>query len=60
MLVCPAQLSRESAWTDPTDAPEYTQSWFVVFHALKWLDFYLLGTKEGCKLPSIEEVGFLT
>ncbi len=44
---CPAQLWQDSLWTDPTNAPEYTQCWFVAFHALKWLDFYLSGTEGG-------------
>ncbi len=47
LRACPARLWQDSLWSDPTDAPEYTQFWFVAFHALKWLDFYLSGTDGG-------------
>ncbi len=47
LRACPAQLWQDSIWTDSTDAPEYTQFWFIAFHALKWLDFYLSGTDGG-------------
>lgn len=47
LRACPEQLWQDSLWTNPMDAPEYSQFWFIVFHALKWLDFYLSGTDGG-------------
>jgi hypothetical protein len=47
LRACPEEHWQDSPWTDPTDAPEYTQFWFIVFHTLKWLDFYLSGTDQG-------------
>jgi hypothetical protein len=51
LTACPADLWRDSIWEDPTDAPEYTQYWFIVFHTLAWLDRYLSGAPQGFTLP---------
>jgi hypothetical protein len=32
LRACPDHLWRESLWNDPTDAPEYTEFWFIVYH----------------------------
>ena len=52
MRACPDQLWRESVWIDPTDAPEYGEFWFIVYHTLYWLDLYLSGTVEGFAPPA--------
>jgi len=49
---CPDHLWRESLWNDPTDAPEYTEFWFIVYHSLFWLDLYLSGSREGFAPPA--------
>lgn len=46
LRTCPDQLWRESLWDDPTDAPEYTEFWFIVYHSLFWLDLYLSGSRR--------------
>lgn len=38
---CPDRLWRDNLWDDPTDAPEFTQFWFLVYHVLSWTDLYL-------------------
>ncbi len=52
LRACPEQHWQDSLWTDPSDVPEYTQFWFIVFHAIKWLDIYLSSTQEGYALPA--------
>jgi hypothetical protein len=46
LRACPEQLWRNSIWDDPTDAPEYTEFWFIVYHALFWTDLYLSGSRR--------------
>jgi len=43
LRACPVQQWRDSLWDDPTDGPEYTEFWFIVYHTLFWLDLYLSG-----------------
>lgn len=47
LQACPDALWCSPVWEDPTDLPEYTQFWFVVYHTLRWVDLYLNGTAEG-------------
>ena len=51
LRACPDQLWRENVWNDPTDSPEYTEFWFIVYHVLFWTDFYLSGSPEGFTPP---------
>ena len=44
---CPDQLWRDRLWDNPTERPEYAQFWYIAFHALFWLDFYLSGSVDG-------------
>lgn len=39
----------EALWGDRSRQPEY---WYVVYHTLFWLDFYLSGTPEGFAPPA--------
>ena len=43
---CPDQLWRDNIWDDPTDAPEYTELWFIVFHVPFWTDLYLSDARQ--------------
>lgn len=52
LRACPDHLWRESLWNDPTDAPEYTEFWFIVYHSLFWLDLYLSGSRKGFAPPA--------
>jgi len=51
LRACPEELWRESVWDDPSERPEYSQFWFVVYHTLYWLDLYLAGTADGFAPP---------
>ena len=50
---CPDQLWRARLWDEPSQEsfflPEY---WYVVYHALFWLDLYLTGAEEGFAPPA--------
>lgn len=52
LRACPDQLWRDTVWEDPTDDPEYTQYWFILYHCLYWLDRYLSGSQEGFTPPA--------
>jgi hypothetical protein len=44
LLACPDKL-----WSDRSQRPEF---WYVVYHTLFWLDFYLSGAVEGFTPPA--------
>ena len=44
--LCPDQLWTVALWKNPEDE-RYGQFWFVAYHALRWLDLFLTGTKQG-------------
>ncbi len=50
---CPDELWRARLWNDPSQKtfflPEY---WYIVYHALFWLDLYLTGSEEGFLPPA--------
>lgn len=52
LRACPDQHWHDSVWDDPSDAPEYTQFWFIVYHCLFWLDRYLSGSPEHFTPPA--------
>lgn len=52
LAACPDALWREPLWHDPSDAPEYTEFWFVAYHTLFWLDLYLSGSRQEFVLPA--------
>lgn len=59
LRTCPAEHWCDSIWDDPTDAPEYTQYWFIVYHTLRWTDQYLSGSPDGFAPPAPFLVGVL-
>ena len=55
LAACPDGLWRETLWPIPADlplAPEFAAFWYVGYHALFWLDFYLSGSEEGFAPPA--------
>src|SRR5688572_28138688 len=51
LRACPDELWRDRLWDEPSERPEYTQFWFLVYHTLYWLDHNLSGTAEGFAPP---------
>ncbi len=52
LRACPDELWRASLWDRPAERPEYSQFWYIVYHALFWLDLYLTGAEEGFVPPA--------
>jgi DinB family protein len=48
---CPDELWQDPMWP-ATQVPERPQVWYVVYHALFWLDLYLTGAEEGFVPPA--------
>jgi hypothetical protein len=51
LRACPEQLWRDRLW-DTSESPEYAQFWYIAYHTLFWLDFYLSGAVEGFAPPA--------
>jgi len=53
LRACPDDLWRARLWQNPSEEkfflPEY---WYIVYHALFWLDLYLTGAEEGFIPPA--------
>ncbi len=47
LRACPDELWRARLWEHPSERPEFSQFWYLAYHALFWLDLYLTGTEEG-------------
>ncbi len=51
VIACPDVLWRQPVWHDPSVPPRRVEFWYVVYHALFWLDLYLFGSEEGFAPP---------
>jgi hypothetical protein len=49
---CLDELWRDRLWENSTRWPEFSQFWYLVYHALFWLDLYLTGAEEGFVPPA--------
>ncbi len=49
---CPARLSRPDLERPDLERPEFSEFWYVVYHAFFWLDLYLSGAVEGFAPPA--------
>lgn len=49
---CPDTLWRHSMWPTGDKPSEFSQVWYVAYHALFWLDLYLTGTEDGYLPPA--------
>jgi hypothetical protein len=52
LRACPDELWRVRLWNDPSMPPEFSEFWYVAYHALFWLDLYLSGAVEGFTPPA--------
>ena len=53
LTACPDHQWRDNIWDDPTDASEYSEFWFIIYHTLFWLDLYLsCSSRENFTPPS--------
>jgi hypothetical protein len=52
LRACPNELWRERLWNERSLQPESSEFWYVVFHTVFWLDFYLSDSAEGFAPPA--------
>ena len=52
LLNCPDELWSGRMWNDRSMPPEFSEFWYVAYHTLFWLDFYLSGSPEGYSPPA--------
>ena len=51
VTACPDVLWRVRLWDD-AELPAAAEFWYIVYHALFWLDLYLTGSVEGFAPPA--------
>jgi hypothetical protein len=49
---CPEELWPDRMWIDPSMPPEFSEFWYVGYHALFWMDFYLSGASADFTPPA--------
>jgi hypothetical protein len=47
IAACPDELWRARLWDHPGERPEFSEFWYIAYHALFWVDLYLTGAEEG-------------
>lgn len=47
---CPDELWQARLWPEPR-RPEFAEFWYIVFHAIFWLDYYCSDSAEGFSVP---------
>jgi hypothetical protein len=52
LLACPDELWQERLYIEREVQPEFAEFWYVAYHALFWLDFYLSESAEGFAPPA--------
>ncbi len=51
LRACPDELWQVQIYNEGMERPEFGEFWYVAYHALFWLDFYLAGSAEGFAPP---------
>jgi hypothetical protein len=49
---CPDELWQGRLWDHPGEPPGFAQFWYIAYHTLFWLDFYLADSVEGFAPPA--------
>jgi len=52
LRACPDELWREHLHSESSTQPEFAEFWYVAYHCLFWLDFYLSDSIEGFTPPA--------
>lgn len=52
LRACPDELWQERLYNERSVQPEFAEFWYVVYHTLFWLDFYLSDSAEGFAPPA--------
>ena len=49
---CPDELWQERLYNERSVQPEFAEFWYIAYHALFWLDFYLSDSTNGFAPPA--------
>ena len=49
---CPDELWQERLYSEQAGQPGFAEFWYIAYHALFWLDFYLSDSAEGFAPPA--------
>lgn len=52
LRACPDELWQAQIYNEGMQRPEFGEFWYVAYHALFWLDFYLADTADGFQPPA--------
>ncbi|MAT96528.1 MAG: hypothetical protein CL608_05240 [Anaerolineaceae bacterium] len=52
LQACPNELWQARLYDEREIKPEFAEFWYIAYHALFWLDFYLSETAEGFAPPA--------
>jgi len=52
LRACPDELWQERLYYERSVQPEFAEFWYVAYHALFWLDYYLSDSAEGYAPPA--------
>lgn len=52
LRACPDELWQARLYHERSVQPEFAEFWYVVYHSLFWLDFYLSDSAEGFAPPA--------
>jgi len=48
---CPEELWQARLWRASKIPPEFTEFWFIAYHAIFWLDYYCSESADGFTVP---------
>ncbi len=48
---CPAELWQARLWRESDVQPEFTEFWYVAYHAIFWLDYYCSESADEFAVP---------
>ena len=51
LIACPEELWHARLWRESEIKPEFTEFWYVAYHAIFWLDYYCSESADGFTVP---------
>lgn len=52
LRACPERLWQAALWETGSERPAWAQYWYIAYHTLFWLDYYLSGSDPGFAPPA--------
>ncbi len=50
--VCPDELWHARLWHESATPPEFAEFWYILYHAIFWLDYYCSDSADGFRVPA--------